>query len=113
MNSSVFLDLLLVPSFVQLAYSVTAVMDALWTPSCRFTSESAVASRLTLRQFGCTASSLSSLCFSSLSPVTDSDKLTEAHEAKKNDDSSLVTLTTQPRLLPRTAAAVVPTFAMT
>ena len=32
--------LLLVPSFAQpLAYSVTAVLDALWTPSCRSTSE--------------------------------------------------------------------------
>ena len=61
-------------------------MDAFWTPSCRSTSERrGFSSHLALIRLYSIVFVLA--CFSSLSPVTDSDKLTKAHETKKTQDN--------------------------
>ena len=66
------------------AYSVTAGLDARSTPSCRFTSERrGLSSHLALIRF--VQHPLCLRFVSRLSSATDSDKLTKAHEAKKND----------------------------
>ena len=63
------------------AYSVTG-LDARSTPSCRFTSERrGLPSHLALIRF--VQLPLCLRFVSRLSPATDSDKLTKAHEAKK------------------------------
>ena len=65
------------------AYSVTAGLDARSTPSCRFTSERrGLSSHLALIRF--VQHPLCLRFVSRLSSATDSDKLTKAHEAKKN-----------------------------
>ena len=64
------------------AYSVTAGLDARSTPSCRFTSERrGLSSHLALIRF--VQHPLCLRFVSRLSSATDSDKLAEAHEAKK------------------------------
>ena len=66
------------------ANSVTAGLDARWTPSCRFTSERrGLSSHPALIRF--VQHLLCLRVVSRLSSATDSDKLTKAHEAKKID----------------------------
>ena len=67
------------------AYSVTAGLDARWTPSCRFTSERhGLSSHPALIRF--VQHLLCLRVVSRLSSATDSDKLTKALEAKKSPE---------------------------